>query len=202
AAQLGVELPGDASAEVRLAAPRVPAAPGAGLTLVREGELWAVSAGGKTVRLKHSRGLVMLEQLVREAGKDVHCTELDRAGDGPIDQGDAGEVFDARAKAQYRARLRALAEDLEDAEHRSDARRAEQVREELDALTEQLAAGVGLGGRARRVGGAAERARVNVQRRLKDAIERIAEGLPELGAHLRWAVRTGTFCSYRGAEPT
>ena len=44
--------------------------------------------------------------------------------------------------------------------------------------------------------GASERARVNVQRRLKDAIARIAEADPVLGAFLGKAVRTGTYCRF------
>ena len=42
-----------------------------------------------------------------------------------------------------------------------------------------------------------ERARVNVQRRLKHAMQRIAEECPAAGKHLEWAIRTGSFCSYR-----
>ena len=41
-----------------------------------------------------------------------------------------------------------------------------------------------------------ERARVNVQRRIKDAIGRIGQSLPEVGRHLEATVRTGTFCVY------
>jgi hypothetical protein len=59
-----------------------------------------------------------------------------------------------------------------------------------------LSRGVGLGGRARRAGRAAERARVNVQRRLTEAIRRIEEAHAPLGMHLRKAIRTGAFCSY------
>jgi hypothetical protein len=55
---------------------------------------------------------------------------------------------------------------------------------------------VGLGGRSRRSGSDAERARVNVQRRLRDALRRIAELNPEIGRHLEDSVRTGTFCQY------
>jgi len=43
---------------------------------------------------------------------------------------------------------------------------------------------------------AAERARVRVTRRIRDAIDRIAEAHPELGAHLARTVRTGARCSY------
>jgi len=48
----------------------------------------------------------------------------------------------------------------------------------------------------RGAGKAAERARINVQRRIKDAIGRIETLSPSAGRHLQWAVRTGTFCVY------
>ena len=60
---------------------------------------------------------------------------------------------------------------------------------------------MGLGGRERRAGAAAERARVAVQRRVRDAIRRIDEAMPEVGRHLQWAVRTGAFCAYRPNGP-
>ncbi|HKR98726.1 MAG TPA: hypothetical protein VJU79_04350, partial [Candidatus Dormibacteraeota bacterium] len=53
-----------------------------------------------------------------------------------------------------------------------------------------------LGGRDRRTGAAAERARVNVTRALRSAVERIAEQDEALGHHLNTCVRTGAFCSY------
>jgi hypothetical protein len=70
------------------------------------------------------------------------------------------------------------------------------VQGEIDALAAELSRGIGLSGRARRSGRAAERARVNVQRRLAEAIRRIEEAHGPLGAHLRKAIRTGAFCSY------
>jgi hypothetical protein len=66
----------------------------------------------------------------------------------------------------------------------------------MDALAEELSRAIGLGGRARRAGSAAERARVNVQKRLRAAIGHIAKALPELGRHLAWAVKTGSYVSY------
>ena len=67
--------------------------------------------------------------------------------------------------------------------------------EERAAIARELAQGVGLGGRARRTGGAAERARTNVQRRIRGAIRKIGESIPALGAYLDRTVRTGTFCA-------
>ena len=112
-------------------------------------------------------------------------------------ESDAGEVVDAKAVAAYRARLSKIDEALAAAEVRSDGRRMEQYRREREALVAEVTRAVGLGGRLRKVGSATERARINVTRRLKDAIARIAEASPELGRHLELAIRTGTYCSYR-----
>jgi hypothetical protein len=64
-----------------------------------------------------------------------------------------------------------------------------------------LGAALGLGGRARRSGSPAERARVRVTRALREAIARIATAHPLLGEHLARSVRTGTYCSYAPTEP-
>src|SRR5262249_35472187 len=110
--------------------------------------------------------------------------------------GDAGEVLDAQARATYRARVRELRAACDEADQWNDTARATRLREELDALGAELARAEGLGARARRVGSAAERARVNVQRRLTAALRRIADASPDLGRHLAVAVRTGVYCSY------
>src|SRR5262249_28961558 len=67
---------------------------------------------------------------------------------------------------------------------------------EIEALTHQLAQAVGLGGRDRRTGSAAERARLNVTRAIRAAIQKIAEQSAPLGELLGGDIRTGSFCSY------
>jgi hypothetical protein len=47
------------------------------------------------------------------------------------------------------------------------------------------------------VGGAGERARSNVQRRVTHALEQIRAASPRLGEHLAASLRTGTYCCYR-----
>ena len=77
-----------------------------------------------------------------------------------------------------------------------DIGRLEKVRHERDALSSELERAFGLGGRARASGSASERARVNVQRRLKDAIGRIAEHDSAMGRFFDKAVSTGTYCRF------
>ncbi len=170
----------------------------ADLRLELDGEIWLVKAGAAAFRLKDSKGLRMLAQLVRERGRELHVLELMEPG-GALDTGDAGEQLDPRARNAYRARIESLREELSEAEANSDLGRAEHCRTELELLGKELARAVGLGGRDRKSAAAAERARVNVQRRLKDAIRRIGEQDQEIERHLNWAVKTGTFCSY---DPT
>jgi tetratricopeptide (TPR) repeat protein len=167
--------------------------------VVPEGEVWVCECEGSTFRLRDSRGMRMLARLVAERGREIHVLDLmgaDRA-DQPVDSGDSGEALDERARREYRRRLECLREQVEEAESRHDLAAAEMAREELEHLTQELSRAFGLGGRARRAGSNVERARVNVQRRLKHALERIARECPAAGKHLDWAIRTGSFCSYR-----
>jgi hypothetical protein len=85
---------------------------------------------------------------------------------------------------------------LSEAIELADQGRADALREELDFITRELSRAFGLGGRERRAGAAAERARINVRRRIKDAIERIREQTPEAGRHLDNTVKTGSYCRY------
>ena len=106
------------------------------------------------------------------------------------------ELLDEEARRQYRARVLELEEELEEAESWNDPARAERARQELEFIQQELSQALGLGGRERKVGSAAERARVNVQRRIRDAIRRIESHHPGLGKHLDRSVRTGTYCAY------
>jgi len=105
-------------------------------------------------------------------------------------------VLAAPAKAEYEQRLEALREQIAEAERFNDAGRVDSAREEIEQLAAQLAGAVGLGGRDRREKSDAERARINVQRRLKDAIASITECDLALGRYLAATVKTGTYCCY------
>jgi hypothetical protein len=71
----------------------------------------------------------------------------------------------------------------------------------MDAIAEQLARGVGLGGRDRKAASGAERARINVQRRIRDVIDRVSAHAPALGKWLNASIKTGTYCSYVPLAP-
>jgi hypothetical protein len=165
------------------------------ISMCREGDVWMI-AGTKAFRLKNSRGLQILSRLVAEPGREMHVVDL-MAPDGEMGLAtDAGEVLDATAIAAYRRRLEAMREDEREAEAFGDWGRQQRAQAEIEALANELAGAVGLGGRSRKARSSAEKARINVRQRLKHAMDKIAEQDPDLGRHLRWAVRTGAFCAY------
>lgn len=167
------------------------------LTLTCEGEVWHIARAGRSVRVRDSRGVQLLAKLAASPGERIHALALAGDGDSGLPDSDAGEALDPKALGEYRARLSEIDTELADAETLGDAARAERYRHERELLAAEIARAVGLGGRLRKIGSASEKARINVTRRLKDAIARISEIDAELGRHLESAVRTGTYCSYR-----
>lgn len=179
----------------------------------REGEYWSIAFAGQGFRLKDVRGLHYLAYLLRNPGREYHVLDLAAAGQGvqaggprtsparddglhPARLSDTGPVLDERAKAAYRGRLRELEEDLAEATSWADPVRAARARQEMQFLADQLAAAVGLGGRDRKTGSAAERARVNITRAIRAALARIRAHSPTLADHLDATIHTGTFCCY------
>lgn len=168
------------------------------LRFERAGELWLIRHGGGGCHVRNSRGMEILAALVARPHTDVHVLELARAGGAEASGGgDAVELLDQPARQAYRARLRELEGEQAEAESHADRGRVERLAAEREALQRELSRAFGLGGRARRSGSATERARVAVQRRVREAIRRIAALEPALGEHLDRAVRTGTTCAYR-----
>jgi len=153
----------------------------------RDGAVWQLAFRGRATTVRHSKGMADLVVLLRAPGRETHALDLARAPAAP-DEGDLGPVLDDTARAAYRRRITELDEAIADGD--------EAAAEERDALLAELSSAFGLGGRVRRTGAAAERARSTVTRRIREAIAAVEQAHPELGRHLRASVRTGAFCSY------
>ena len=106
------------------------------------------------------------------------------------------ELLDSQARATYKHRLEELREELEEAQAFNDLGRVDKLQHEMDFLAAELARAVGLGGRARTTTTSAERARVNVTKGIKIALDKIAEQSPPLEHYLTTTIKTGLFCSY------
>jgi hypothetical protein len=187
---------------VEVAVPRPgPGCRVAGLTC--DGPWWTVGCGETSVRLRHTKGLGYLAELVSHPGVERHVIDLvDRVEGLATDRldrrhlGDAGELLDSASRTAYRRRIEDLRSEIERALVLEEDDAAMRMQAELDALVSELARAFGMGGDARRPSSVAEKARLNVTRALRAAVARITEALPEPGAVLDRRLRTGLFCAY------
>ena len=167
----------------------------------RSGEVWEVAFRGRRSTVRDSKGMRDLAVLLARPGTEVHALDLVSDARSVRHEGDLGEALDETARAAYRRRIGELDQAIADAEDLGHADAADRARAEREAIVAELTRAYGLGGRPRRVGDPAERARTSVTWRIRDAIGRVERVHPELGAHLRNAVRTGTYCRYDPEVP-
>lgn len=202
-------------------APAGPAPPSPapnGLAFHRRGDIWTIGPSHGPIQLRHAKGLTYVARLLGAPHVEFHALDLvaaehDRGADAGAAAasgleiaggGGSGPGLDDQAKAAYRDRIDELQEEIAEAESYNDPERAARARDELAFLVRELARAVGLGGRDRKTGSDAERARVNVTRAIRTALRRIGEHDPALWRGLDSAIRTGTFCVYEpapGDEP-
>jgi tetratricopeptide (TPR) repeat protein len=164
--------------------------------LQRDGQDWVLAMGAHSIRLRHSKGLAQLAVLLANPGQEISAVEL-AGGISPPAPAAPDPVLDETAKRAYRQRLAELEVALEGAAARGDAAAAGQLEAERAALVGELKRAAGLAGRPRAFSDEAERARVNVTRTLRQALDRILAADPEAGRHLLASVHTGIRCVYR-----
>ncbi|HVK21846.1 MAG TPA: AAA family ATPase [Actinokineospora sp.] len=168
----------------------------------RDGPVWTLTFGGSTTHMPDTKGLRDLHTLMSVPDTDIPAVRLlDPAGGAEVTAaasmgGDA--VLDERAKAEYRRRLDALDTRIDDTALAGDDDAAARYDRERQALLTELRTAAGLGGRTRRLGEAAERARKTVTARIRDTLRKLDETHPGLAAHLRDRVSTGSTCRYAG----
>ncbi len=179
----------------------------------QEGEYWNTAFEGGSSKLRERGGMRLIATLLARPGEDVPAIEMFSAVGGSagtgvaqdglrrsVDLGDAGEKFDARALSAYRRRVSDLEREIDCAEAAHDTGALARARAEKEALSQEIASGTGLHGGLRRAASHRERARVNVTRQIKSAIEAIRKVNPALGRHLANSIYTGSSCRYAPAQ--
>ena len=181
----------------------------------KEGEYWTISYDAATFRLKDAKGLRYIAYLLARPGKRIHVHDLIEAVEGraangrtTIDAesedlqivrelGGPGPTIDARARSEYRTRLRDLQAELDEAERMNDFGRSERLRTEIEMVGQELTGSSGPGGRARGASGSAERARGPVRKNIRAMVEKIRLQHPALGRHFATSISIGYFCAYQ-----
>jgi hypothetical protein len=170
--------------------------PDGGWTLRRDGDGWLLQAGPEQARLRDSRGLHYLRALLAAPGQEIAALDLAAGGTGLLEPA-SEPVLDGTAVRAYRRRLAELDAELDAADRSGDAERAARAQAEKDAVLAAVRGASGLGGRPRQLSAEQERARVNVTRTLRAALDRISAAAPLAGAHLAASIRTGRACRYQ-----
>lgn len=193
------------SPDTRRAKPPTVTRTGNGAEFRRDGAVWQLSWAGRLVALPDAKGLADLHTLLGNPGADIASTTLLHPGQNPAviaaTRAGADPVLDDTAREQYRARLQRLDDLLDEAGTAGDVVRRDELLTEREALITELRTATGLGGRSRRLGDPAERARKTVGARIRDTLRKLDAAHPELADHLRTSVRTGSSCRYEPEEP-
>ena len=181
--------------------------------LPQEGEYWKTAYEGGSANVRERGGMRFIAMLLARPGEEIPAIEMfatlsagagvRSAQDGlqaASDLGDAGEEFDARALSEYRRRLAEVESEIEAAEASHDPGAVARARAEREMLSREIASGTGLHGGLRRAASHRERARVNVTRQIKSAIDAIRKVNPPLGRHLANCISTGSTCRYAPAD--
>jgi hypothetical protein len=180
----------------------------------RTGEFWTLAYRGTSFQLKDVKGLAYIAFLLAHPGERFHVRELIARVEGPADTGsgitaevsrelstthelgDAGDALDSHALADYRRRLRELAEELAEAERHNDIGRTERIRGEQGFLNAELSAAVGIGGRTRKAAAHVERARGIASKNIRAGLEKIRSEDAALGRYFAASITTGYYCAY------
>jgi predicted ATPase len=162
-----------------------------------EGGTWHIEFNESVVHAPDLKGFWHLRELVARPHQPVPALALVSASsDETIASADTGPMLDREAFRKYRQRLAELDDELDAAAIRGDVARQAERSAERDALIAELKRATGLGGRPRRSGSPAEKARLNVTRTIRHAITDLAARAPELAAHLDESIVTGVSCCY------
>lgn len=182
---------------------------GRAATLQRRGQSWSVGSGANLARVPHSPGLEDLTRLVAIPRTAVHVMDLlagldartNRSGtDRPwfwpqqprVTPDHDTPVLDPATAQRYTRSCDELSRREIACRDAGDQLGRFLARAELEVLTREVEV---LSGETL-PGDPVGRASVVVGTRVRLALDDICDVAPAIGRHLRYAVRTGTFCSY------
>lgn len=169
--------------------------------------------------MEDRKGLYYIESLLQHPKKEIDATELYRITEkqtasntqlssmnekqleeeGTVSRPEFERPLpasDKKSKGHLDARLEKIKEEKEEAESFQNWDRLEDLEKEEEGILQYLDSNFGLRGKVRKTG-SANKARLNVQRAINRALEKIEKSLPALGAHLRLSITTGFQCTYR-----
>jgi hypothetical protein len=179
----------------------------------KDGPVWAVRFGGKSVQVDNLVGMGYIAELLRHPRTPIEAGSLVAVGcentGGPAAIEEARVVSataamqgipltDAKAIKAVRTELARKKGELKDSPADDETRT--KLQREIAQLQEYLAQVKGRHGRSRTTGGIAARSRSRVKHAIDRAIARVAEQHLPLANHLQGSIRTGNCLVYMPTE--
>lgn len=158
------------------------------------GNVWEISFKGTSAIFKDAKGLHDIHTLLKQPNKEFHCLDLMQSA---IQETSNEITIDNKAKAEYHLRVKAIQEEIEEAESFNQIERIAILREEYDSILEHLSQSLGLAGKTRKVSSTLEKARSAVTWRIRSSIKKMETIHPDLATHLSKSIKTGNYCSYK-----
>jgi 7-cyano-7-deazaguanine synthase in queuosine biosynthesis len=189
----------------------------------KELHYWTVVFEGKTLRLKHSKGVLYIAFLLKHPGEEFHVLQLVHEVDGlPLPEPDhtysemsegaigeeglvvsgftdAGEIMDIAYEDTCRQGLKDAQKKLKSAQIRQDQVAMRSAQNEIGQFRRALSEGRGLGRRRRRAKDPVENTRSAVSQAIARVLAKIKPDHLSLYEHLDSRIDRGTSLCYRVA---
>jgi hypothetical protein len=170
----------------------------------RDGETWVLKYGDESARVKPSKGLAYIKELIEHPRKHIDATELIQRIGGVADTcgavfredglwetiGGASSPRDRRTAEAYRQGLAEAKTEAENAEERGDAVEAKKAWQRFEDIKKALNREYNDKGRERDSSDPREKARKAVGNAIDRAKRKLECEIPLLGEHIRRSVKS------------
>ncbi len=184
----------------------------------KQGDMWEVTYKGKATNVKHQKGMLYIEHLLRNAKRQFKPLELKQIIDppetviplgnvNPISEDDsakkqegmgyieANAIADRDALKGYYDRFKQIDVELEEARCNSDQATEDKLSKEKDAILQQMRSSKAIRGQLRQFSGNEAKVKGTISTAIRRAIDSIKEHNEDLSEHLDSNVNRGSpFC--------
>ncbi len=185
----------------------------------KEGDKWNITFKRNTHYYDDLKGFQYIWHLLGKPNEEIHVLRLVQSVEKPkkdpnseicdkmtdkqleeqglyINKLRGIEYLPEEAKKKYIDQLKKLSDDLEIAKDTEDNDKEVIIKEKIIAIDEELSKSTGLGGKNREMNSESEKARINIQKLIKNVYTRMNRCDSSLNTYLKKHIYTGEKCIY------
>ena len=184
----------------------------------RQGDMWEVKYKGKATNVRHQKGMLYIDHLLRNTKKQFKPLELKQMVDPPetvmplgnenpisgddsakkqggVSYAEANAIADKEALKGYYDSLKQIEAELEEARHNGDQATEDELLKEKDAILQQIGSSTAIRGQLRQFSGNEAKVKDAISTAIRRAVNSIKEHHEELSEHLNSNIKRGNpFC--------